>query len=79
MTAVTAARMSAWSAPQSSAHWPVKIVPAWSGGILNQVLFTWPGTPSALPPSFGIHQEWITSEAVISSTTVVSTGTTIVW
>ena len=39
----------------------------------------WPGTASALPPSFGIHQEWITSEAVISSTTVVSTGTTIVW
>ena len=32
-------------------------------GILNQVSFTWPGTPSTLPPSLGIHQEWITSEA----------------
>ena len=71
--------MSAWPGPHSSAHWPVKVVPALSAGILNQVSFVWPGTASALPPSLGIHQEWITSDAVISSTTVVSTGTTIVW
>ena len=45
--------------------------------ILNQVWFTWPGTASAFPPSFGIHQECITSEEVMSSVTVVSIGTTI--
>ena len=31
--------------------------------ILNQVSLVWPGTASALPPSFGIHHEWTTSEA----------------
>ena len=77
MTARTSARMSAWLAPQSSAHWPRYVVPACFDGILNQVLFTWPGTPSTLPPSLGIHQEWITSDAVTSSVTVVPVGTTI--
>ena len=77
VTARTSARMSAWLAPQSSAHWPRNVPPALPRGILNQVLFTWPGTPSTLPPSLGIHQEWITSEALTSSVTVVPVGTTI--
>jgi hypothetical protein len=68
--------MSAWLGPHNSAHCPVKVVPAWRAGILNQLSFTWPGTASILGPRLGIHHEWITSEAVISSTTVVSTGTT---
>ena len=37
-----------------------------------------PTTASILPPSFGIHQEWMTSWPVMSSVTVVSVGTTIV-
>ena len=37
------------------------------------------GTASVLPPSFGTHHEWITSEEVMSSVTVVFTGTYIVW
>ncbi len=44
--------------------------------IRNQVWFVWPGIASALPPSFGIHQEWSTSDAVMSSVTVVLIGTT---
>ena len=35
----TSAIMLAWLRPQSSAHWPVKIVPASLPGILNQVWF----------------------------------------
>ena len=46
-------------------------MPSLPGGTLNQVSFTCPGTASALGPNFGIHQEWITSEDSIFSTTVV--------
>ena len=73
--------MLAWLRPQSSAHWPSKTT--WSSpsgmadsGILNQVLLVRPGTASILPPSLGIHQEWMTSSAVMSSVTVIPTGTT---
>src|SRR3712207_7204193 len=44
--------------------------------ILNHVKFRCPGTASALPPSFGIHQECATSWALIVSVTVVFVGTT---
>ena len=43
---------------------------------LNQVTFVTPGIASNLPPSAGIHQEWMTSKsgAVTSSRTVWPTG-----
>ena len=42
----------------------------------NQVVFVRPGMASILPPSAGIHQEWITSQsgAVTFSSTVRPSG-----
>ncbi len=65
--------MKPWSMPQSSAHWPryVPMVSAW-----NQASLMKPGMPSFLTPNAGIHHEWITSAAVMSTRTFVFTGTT---
>ena len=52
--------MFACSRPQSSAHCPV-YVPGLSAS--NQVSLTTPGIASILPPSAGIHHEWMTSES----------------
>ena len=62
--------MRACSSPQSSAHWPV-YVPVFDA--LNQVSFTRPGIASILPPSAGIHHEWMTS--VSGEVTSRRTGT----
>ena len=60
--------------PQSSAHCPSK-TPLRSAR--NHVWLTLPGIASILPPSAGIHHEWITSHsgAVTCSSTVLPSGT----
>ena len=54
----TEASIRACSRPQSSAHWPVYVPPSSAS---NHVSFVLPGIASILPPSAGIHHEWMTS------------------
>src|SRR5690606_37798327 len=72
-TASTTIGMNAWSLPHSSAHWP-----RYTPGVLISVQASLirPGMASCFQPSAGTHQEWITSSAVITKRTLVSTGST---
>ena len=50
--------MFACDGPQNSAHWP-RYSPTVFG--VKNMWFSWPGTMSTLPLSWGIHSEWMTS------------------
>jgi hypothetical protein len=73
--ATTTIGMKAWSAPQSSVHWP-RYVPGFSVSTEIHISLMNPGIASRLMPISRTHQAWMTSFDVRRMRTLTPVGMT---